>query len=99
MFFDFHNIGVLIVTIVITVLLLYIGFHKKKSIFPAIVLFFYEALLFIHVMSFRLEVNLLVDILGMIASVPVYLIVDEIEIRRKKISEVFEDRYQDGGKS
>ncbi len=98
MFLDFHNIVVLIVTIIITVLLLFIGFRKKKSFLPAIALLFYTALLLVHTIALNLEINLIVDTLGMIASITVYLIVDEIEIRRKKINEVFENRYKDGGK-
>ena len=93
-YLDFADLRVLIVAILITVLLVVIGSWKKKSIFPVITLICYVTLLIIHVAFINTKINLIVDFAGMIVSITAYLIIDEIEIRREKISQVFENKYK-----
>lgn len=93
-YINFADLRVLIVAILLTVILIVIGSWKKKSIFPVILLLLYTALLVIHTRFMKSTINLIVDFSGMIASIVSYLIIDEIEIRREKIEQVFEDKYK-----
>lgn len=93
-YINFADLRVLVVAIIVTVILNVIGAWKKKSIFPAILLLSYTALLIIHTMFMKSNINLIVDFSGMIISIVSYLIIDEIEIRREKIEQVFEDKYR-----
>ncbi|MBQ9267202.1 MAG: hypothetical protein IJ217_02830 [Clostridia bacterium] len=91
---NFGDLRVLLVGILITAVMITIGCWKKKSVFCAIMLFIFLGLLIFHVVSMSSGINLTVDFTGIIASITSYLIIDEIEIRRKKINQVFEDRYK-----
>ncbi len=93
-YINFADLRVLIVAILFTVILIVIGSWKKKSIFPVIVLLLYTMLLVIHTRFMKSTINLIVDFSGMIVSIVSYLIIDEIEIRREKIEQVFEDKYK-----
>jgi hypothetical protein len=97
MYIDFANLGVLIPMIIITVILLVLGYITKKSIFPVITLLSYIAILVIHYITRTQYENILlninIDMVALIASISSYLIIDEVEIRREKISEVFVNRY------
>ena len=91
----FSNLIVLIFAVIITAVVHIIGFKKKKSIFSAIMLFVYTILLIIHISKWNSAFDVIVDFIGMVVSITIYLIIDEIEIRRKKITQVFEDRYKE----
>lgn len=94
MFLDFGDIRILIFGILITAIVLTISVKKKKSIFSGIMLLIYVTLLIIHLVSMSSKTSVFVDLIGVGACITTYLIVDEIEIRRKKINQVFEDRYK-----
>ena len=94
-FINFADIRVLLISVLITAVVLSISAWKKKSIFSGVMLLLYTFLLIFHVISMSSVVNVFVDLLGMAVSITTYLIVDEVEIRRKKINQVFEDRYKD----
>lgn len=93
-YINFGDLRVLVVAIILTIILNVIGAWKKKSIFPAILLLSYTALLIIHTMFMKSSINLVVDFSGIILSIVSYIIIDEIEIRREKIEQVFEDKYK-----
>lgn len=93
-YINFGDLRVLVVVIILTIILNVIGAWKKKSIFPAILLLSYTALLIIHTMFMKSSINLVVDFSGIILSIVSYIIIDEIEIRREKIEQVFEDKYK-----
>jgi hypothetical protein len=98
MFINFANYYVLIPVLIVTVILLVMGYKTKRSIYPLITLLSYTALIIIHFLTkshySNIWFNLMVDITGIIISISTYLIVDEIEIRREKISEVFVNKYR-----
>lgn len=95
-FLNFADLRVLIVAILITVLVLVLGTKKKWSICPLVLLLGYVTLLVAHVVSETQPFmpNMITDFIGIIISVAAYLIIDEIEIRREKIEQVFEDKYK-----
>lgn len=95
-FLNFADLRVLIVAILITVLVLVLGTKKKWSVCPLILLILYVALLVTHV-TLKIEPfipNMITDFIGVMISIAAYLIIDEIEIRREKIEQVFEDKYK-----
>jgi hypothetical protein len=73
------------------------GYKTKRSIYPLITLLSYTTLIIIHYVTrnhyLNIWFNLKTDIIGIIISISAYLIIDEIEIRREKISEVFVNKY------
>lgn len=91
---NFGDIRVLIFSILITAIVLTISVNKKKSIFSGIMLGIFTLLLVIHVVTMSSKISVFVDLIGVATCITTYLIVDEIEIRRKKINQVFEDRYK-----
>ena len=93
-FLNFSDIRVLLVGILITVVALGIGWWKKKSFLPAIILFVYLGLLIVHLITMGTGFSVFIDFVGIIVSITIYLVIDEIEIRRSKINQVFEDRYK-----
>ena len=91
---NFSDIRVLIFGALVTIGVLGYGWWKKKSYPSAILLFIYLGLLIIHLITMSNKVNIYVDFIGITVSITTYLIIDEIEIRRKKINQVFEDKYK-----
>ena len=74
------------------------GFMKKKSLFHGINLGISLLLLLIH-MSIRAmlpawKFNVSCDLVFLAISISLFLYVNDIETRRKVISEVFESRYK-----
>ena len=95
MFLDFSDLRVLLFGILVTAVVLTISVMKKKSVFAGIMLFIFVALLLLHTVTMCSKTSVIVDLIGVGVCISTYLIVDEIEIRRKKINQVFEDRYKD----
>ena len=93
-FMDFGDVRVLLIGILITAIVLTISSLKKKSAFAGVMLIIYLILLIVHVVSMSSKISVFVDLAGIAACITTYLIIDEVEIRRKKISQVFEDRYK-----
>lgn len=95
---NFANIFVLIIYTILTFAAIIYGFIRKKSIFPLIIVLTYIILLGIHVILNKIyvsKINIIVDFVGLVLAIPSYLIVDEIEIRREKINNVFENKYKE----
>ena len=94
MFLDFSDIRLMFFGIFITAIVLTVSVMKKKSIFSGSMLIFFVILLVVHVISMSSSASIIADLVGVGACITTYLIVDEVEIRRKKINQVFEDRYK-----
>ncbi len=93
-FLNFSDIRVLLIGILITVVVLGVAWMKKKSFPAAILLFVYLGLLIFHLVTMGTGFSVFIDFAGIIVSITIYLVIDEIEIRRSKINQVFEDRYK-----
>ena len=95
--FDFSKTPILVLWIVIFYVLNVKGFARKKSIFSLTTLMLSMLFLIIHVCAFKgvlSSFNIISDFVSIIMSISFYLYLDDIESRRKVISEVFENRYK-----
>lgn len=93
-FINFSDIRVLLIGALITAIVLTIGCIKKKSIFSSCMLAIFTILLIIHSIARNYIISMYVDLIGIAICIAFYLVIDEIEIRRKKITQVFEDKYK-----
>lgn len=96
---NFSNMPILALWICVFLALNILGMCTKKSLFNLIPLILSVLFLVIHVWNKFLILetifqNLMVDFISMIVSISLYIYVDEIEARRKVISEVFENKYK-----
>jgi len=97
MIIDFSNPWIFLLWYIITVALLYVSYRNKKSIFSLITIIYFLIILWIttkYPYLFRNMFNHRVfNFLGLAAGLTMYLIIDEIETRRKVITKVFKNRY------
>ena len=96
---NFSSIPILVVWICVFLFLNIFGVCKKKSLFNLLTLVFSMMFLIIHIcnkeyFSVMLFRNMKVDFISMIIAISLYIYVDDIESRRKVISEVFENKYK-----
>ena len=97
--FEFSNLLVLFFWICLIITLNFWGVLKKKCFLNFISLIISVALLIVHVV-FRDGYfisnarNLIFDFVFLIVSISTYLYANDIETRRKVISEVFENKYK-----
>lgn len=98
MIIDFSNIFVFLLWYVITVILLYCAYKFKKSTFALI-----PTIYFLMILGVTTSVpnslqsivtHRIINFIGLGISLVMYIIIDDIEIRRKVISQVFKNRYK-----
>ncbi len=98
LYIDYSIPFILVIWISIIAELNIIGFLKKKSLFNCINLFISLILIFMHLINKELITSwkycIIHDFIFLSISVGLYLYVDDIESRRKVISEVFTNRYK-----
>lgn len=97
--FEFSNLLVLSFWIFLVIALNFWGVLKKKSFLNLISLIVSIMLLVIHIryrefLETVINQNIIADFVFLIVSISTYLYVDDIETRRKVISEVFENKYK-----
>lgn len=97
--FEFSNLLVLFFWVCVIVALNFWGVLKKKSFLNLISLMFSVALLVLHIryrefFSASYTQVLIPDFIFLIVSISTYLYVNDIETRRKVVSEVFENKYK-----
>lgn len=97
--FEFSNLLVLSFWIFLVIALNFWGVLKKKSFLNLISLIVSITLLVIHIryrefLETVINQNIIADFVFLIVSISTYLYVDDIETRRKVISEVFENKYK-----
>lgn len=97
--FEFSNLLILLFWIVFIVTLNFWGVLKKKSFLNFLSLIVSIILLVIHVIFkgdyfISCARNMIIDFIFLIVSISTYLYVNDIETRRKVISEVFENKYK-----
>lgn len=97
--FEFSNLLVLSFWIFLVIALNFWGVLKKKSFLNLISLIVSITLLIIHIryrefLEVSINQNVITDFVFLIVSISTYLYVDDIETRRKVISEVFENKYK-----
>ncbi len=101
--FSFSNMPILIIWICIFIFFNIFAFVKNRSIYNLITLVLSLLLLIFHLANgnsydVNLPQNIIVDFISLIISISLYLYIDDIESRRKVISEVFENKYKNRGK-
>lgn len=98
MIVDFSNIVVFLVWYVITVGLLYSAYKFKKSVFALIpVIYFLLILGVTAAIPGSLQdvfTHRIFNFLGLGFSIVFYIVIDDIEVRRRVISKVFKNRYK-----
>ena len=99
MWYNFENYYVLIIIALFFIIMNIIGYIRNKAWYPMATLLIFVASLIVHIM--RREVlaetftfNTTIDFIGLGISITNLLIIDEIEMRREVIKEVFENRYK-----
>ena len=94
---DFSDLRIFFPALLISILLLICSCKMKKSIFALIVLIIYILILAITAFNGMLFVNrtfhFIVTFAGIIAGIVTYILIDDIEIRRKVVSKVFTHKY------
>lgn len=95
---DFSNIYFLIGWVIAYLIINVFGIVKKHSICSLITLICSVIFLIIHTiyseMFVNIKMNVLIDFISLGISIFMYLYVDDIEARRKVISEVFENKFK-----
>ena len=89
----------IIIIALFSIILNIIGYIRNKAWYPMFSLFIFVASLIIHIikrdaLGDAFTYNTTIDFIGLGISITNLLIVDEIEIRREVIKEVFENRYK-----
>ena len=103
--FDLSKVPILVLWIVIEYILNVKGYVRKKSMYNLISLSISLALIFLHVAFNKIpnvtlsSFNIIIDFIFLIISISLYLYINDIESRRKVISEVFENKYKDRRKN
>lgn len=97
LFFDLSFVPTFIVWVGLVVYLNIRGFLKKQSIFNAVNLAICLILIIIHMCFKDVLLNwsfsIICDMVLLSISIALYLYINDIETRRKVISEVFENKY------
>ena len=97
---DFSNILTFLIWYGITAMFLMLGYIFKKSILALIpVIYFLVILGFAATNSYLIGdmlVHKVFNFTGLALSLSLYIVIDDIEIRRKIISQVFKNRYKNG---
>lgn len=99
MWYSFENYYVLIILALIFIELNIIGYMKTKAYFPMLSLIIFVTTLIIHsitkdILGEHYIFNATIDLICMGISMVNLFVIDEIEIRREIIKEVFENRYK-----
>ena len=102
MIVDFSNILIFLIWYGITAVFLMLAYIFKKSILALI-----PVIYFVIILGFTANnIDLIQDIIvhrvfnftGLAISLVLYIVIDDIEIRRKIISQVFKNRYKNSKK-
>ena len=100
MIIDFSNILMFLLWYGITVVFLMLAYIFKKSILAFIPMIYFIVILGLTANDTALIENILVhrvfNFTGLGISVVLYIVIDDIETRRKIISQVFKNRYKNG---
>jgi zinc transporter ZupT len=95
---DFSNPWVFLVWYAITAILLFASYKSKKAIICLIPVIYFLITLAISVSKWYLLEDVLIhrifNFLGLAAAISFYIVIDEIETRRKVINQVFKSRYK-----
>jgi hypothetical protein len=97
MIIDFSNPWVFLVWYVITAGLLFLAYKTKKSLICLVPVVYFLIILAITANSYYIEdmaIHRFFNFLGLTAGLCFYIVIDEIETRRKVINQVFKDRYK-----
>ena len=98
MIIDFSIPWVFVVWYFITVGLLFAAYKTKKSIFCLIPVVYFLIILAISIANNDLlrhvAIHRVFNFTGLAFSLSMYLVIDEVETRRKVISQVFKNRYK-----
>ena len=102
MIIDFSNPWVFIVWYFVTLGLLFISYKTKKSKICLVPVFYFLLILGLHLVHPEwindVVIHRVFNFLGLAASLSMYVVMDEVETRRKVISQVFKNRYKKGDK-
>ena len=98
MIMDFSNPWVFVVWYFITVILLFISYKTKIAKICLIPVIYFLIALWLSLAYpdaiIDTFVHRLFNFLGLIVSLPFYVVMDEVETRRKVISKVFKNKYK-----
>ena len=100
LFFDCTNIVTCVIIAIFFVVMNLVGYINKKSWFSFTAVIVNVGLLILHtlfreqVYSYDFLFNINVDLICLAVNISMLIIVDEIEIRRSIIKEVFKNRYK-----
>ena len=100
MWYNFENYYILIIIALFSIILNIIGYIRNKAWYPMASLILFITSFIIHaiqkeVLGDAFLYNVTIDLICLGISMINLLIVDEIEMRREVIKEVFENRYKD----
>lgn len=100
MIIDFSNVLMFLLWYGITVVFLMLGYIFKKSILALIPVIYFLIILGMTANNMALLEDVLVhrifNFAGLGVSIVLYIVIDDIETRRKIISQVFKNRYKNG---
>lgn len=103
MIVDFSNILTFLVWYGITAIFLMLAYIFKKSILALIPVIYFITILGITANGIDLLQDVIVhrvfNFTGLALSLVLYIVIDDIEIRRKIISQVFKNRYKNSKKT
>ena len=98
MIIDFSIPWVFLAWYVVTVLLLFASYKTKKAIFCLIPVVYFLVILAISIANNDLlkhvAIHRVFNFTGLAFSLSMFLVIDEVETRRKVISQVFKNRYK-----
>ena len=100
LFFDCTNIVTCVIIAIFFVVMNLVGYINKKSWFSFTAVIVNVGLLILHTLfreqmySYDFLFNINVDVICLAVNISMLIIVDEIEIRRSIIKEVFKNRYK-----
>lgn len=100
MIIDFSDPWVFLAWYFITVGLLFISYKTKKSKICLVPVIYFLVILGLHLLHPEwikdITIHRVFNFLGLAASLSMYVVMDEVETRRKVISQVFKNRYKKG---
>ena len=100
MIIDFSNPWVFIVWYFITAGLLFASYKTKKSKICLVPVFYFILILGLHLAYpdwiKNVTIHRVFNFLGLATSLSMFVVMDEVETRRKVISQVFKNRYKKG---
>ena len=98
MIIDFSNPWVFLLWYIVTVGLLYAAYRLKKSKICLGPIVYFILILLIHSRRpdwfMDIAIHRFFNFLGLAASLSMFVVMDEVETRRKVISQVFKNRYK-----